>query len=114
MTTLIPPFIILLSIFPPLSLSLPVVQDCVRLGNLHSTRDWGHARDYVECMWLMLQQETPEVCPRVVLLGVCLHALPHTGAHARKSARVRGSAVRKRVKIQQCNTHCAYTLRISK
>jgi len=27
---------------------------------LHSTRDWGHARDYVECMWLMLQQETPE------------------------------------------------------
>ena len=36
-------------------------QDCVRLGNLHSTRDWGHARDYVECMWLMLQQETPEV-----------------------------------------------------
>jgi GDPmannose 4,6-dehydratase len=31
-------------------------QDCVRLGNLNSTRDWGHARDYVECMWLMLQQ----------------------------------------------------------
>jgi GDPmannose 4,6-dehydratase len=35
-------------------------QDCVRLGNLNSTRDWGHARDYVECMWLMLQQDTPE------------------------------------------------------
>ena len=35
-------------------------QDCVRLGNLNSTRDWGHARDYVECMWLMLQQEVPD------------------------------------------------------
>ena len=31
-------------------------QEVVKLGNLHSTRDWGHARDYVECMWLMLQQ----------------------------------------------------------
>jgi len=35
-------------------------QDCVRLGNLHATRDWGHARDYVECMWLMLQCDVPE------------------------------------------------------
>ena len=30
------------------------------LGNLNATRDWGHARDYVQAMWLMLQQETPE------------------------------------------------------
>jgi len=35
-------------------------QDCVSLGNLHATRDWGHARDYVECMWLMLQEKEPE------------------------------------------------------
>jgi GDPmannose 4,6-dehydratase len=35
-------------------------QECVSLGNLNSKRDWGHARDYVECMWLMLQQEEPE------------------------------------------------------
>jgi len=35
-------------------------QERLRLGNLHSTRDWGHARDYVECMWLMLQQDKPE------------------------------------------------------
>jgi GDPmannose 4,6-dehydratase len=35
-------------------------QDCLYLGNLDSLRDWGHARDYVEGMWLMLQQETPE------------------------------------------------------
>ncbi|MCP9307820.1 GDP-mannose 4,6-dehydratase [Zymomonas mobilis] len=30
------------------------------LGNLNATRDWGHARDYVKAMWLMLQQETPD------------------------------------------------------
>ena len=35
-------------------------QEYVSLGNLHATRDWGHARDYVECMWLMLQQKVPE------------------------------------------------------
>ena len=32
-------------------------QNCLYLGNLDASRDWGHARDYVRCMWLMLQQE---------------------------------------------------------
>lgn len=36
------------------------IQDCLYLGNLDAMRDWGHAKDYVEMMWLMLQQETPE------------------------------------------------------
>jgi GDPmannose 4,6-dehydratase len=36
------------------------LQDCLYLGNLDAKRDWGHAKDYVEMMWLMLQQETPE------------------------------------------------------
>ena len=36
------------------------VQDCLYLGNLSSLRDWGYAKDYVECMWLILQNETPE------------------------------------------------------
>jgi GDPmannose 4,6-dehydratase len=36
------------------------LQDCLYLGNLNSRRDWGHARDYVEMQWLMLQQDTPE------------------------------------------------------
>jgi GDPmannose 4,6-dehydratase len=36
------------------------LQDCLYLGNMDSLRDWGHARDYVEMQWLMLQQETPE------------------------------------------------------
>jgi GDPmannose 4,6-dehydratase len=35
-------------------------QDCLYLGNLNSERDWGHARDYVECMWKILQQDEPE------------------------------------------------------
>ncbi|WP_421827194.1 GDP-mannose 4,6-dehydratase [Larkinella sp.] len=36
------------------------LQDKVFMGNLDAQRDWGHAKDYVEAMWLMLQQETPE------------------------------------------------------
>jgi GDPmannose 4,6-dehydratase len=36
------------------------LQDCLYLGNLGALRDWGHARDYVEMQWLMLQQEQPE------------------------------------------------------
>ena len=36
------------------------LQDCLYLGNLGSLRDWGYAKDYVECMWLILQQERPE------------------------------------------------------
>ncbi|KAJ8922329.1 hypothetical protein NQ315_004272 [Exocentrus adspersus] len=36
------------------------LSQCLELGNLDSKRDWGHAKDYVEAMWLMLQQESPE------------------------------------------------------
>ena len=36
------------------------LQDCLYLGNMDAKRDWGHARDYVEMQWLMLQQEEPE------------------------------------------------------
>jgi len=36
------------------------LQDCLYLGNLDARRDWGHAKDYVEMQWLMLQQEQPE------------------------------------------------------
>lgn len=35
-------------------------QQVLKLGNLSSKRDWGYARDYVECMWLMLQQQEPQ------------------------------------------------------
>ena len=36
------------------------LQDCLYLGNLDAKRDWGHAKDYVEAMWLMLQQDEPD------------------------------------------------------
>ena len=36
------------------------LQDCLYLGNLDALRDWGHAKDYVEMQWLMLQQNEPE------------------------------------------------------
>ena len=36
------------------------LQDKLQLGNLDSLRDWGYAKDYVECMWLILQQDKPE------------------------------------------------------
>jgi len=64
------------------------LQDCLYLGNLDAHRDWGHARDYVEAMWLMLQQERPEdfvvatgvqhsvrefVCAVAAHLGINLH-----------------------------------------
>ncbi len=36
------------------------IEKILRLGNIHAKRDWGHARDYVEAMWLMLQQDKPD------------------------------------------------------
>jgi GDPmannose 4,6-dehydratase len=36
------------------------MQDCLRIGNLDALRDWGHARDYVEMQWLMLQRDSPD------------------------------------------------------
>ena len=36
------------------------IKDCLKVGNINSQRDWGHAKDYVEMQWLMLQQKHPE------------------------------------------------------
>ena len=44
-------------------------QDKLYLGNLNALRDWGYAKDYVECMWLMLQQEQPD--DYVIATGEC-------------------------------------------
>ena len=44
------------------------LQDCLYLGNLNAKRDWGHAKDFVEAMWLMLQQDEPD--DYVVATGV--------------------------------------------
>ncbi|KAJ3100336.1 hypothetical protein HK100_004724, partial [Physocladia obscura] len=42
------------------SIRLGISECCLYLGNIDAKRDWGHARDYVEGMWLMLQQQVPE------------------------------------------------------
>ena len=59
-------------------------QDKLYLGNLSSLRDWGYAKDYVECMWLILQNDKPEVF--VIATGVqhsvrefCEHAFREVG-----------------------------------
>lgn len=59
-------------------------QEKLYLGNLSSRRDWGYAKDYVECMWLILQQKNPE--DFVIATGVqhsvrefCYHAFKHIG-----------------------------------
>lgn len=44
------------------------LQDHLELGNMDSLRDWGYAKDYVECMWLIMQQEKPE--DFVIAIGV--------------------------------------------
>ena len=36
------------------------IQDCLELGNMDAKRDWGHSKDYVKAMWLMLQQDKPD------------------------------------------------------
>ena len=59
-------------------------QDRLLLGNLSSLRDWGYAKDYVECMWLILQQDRPD--DFVIATGVqhsvrefCYHAFRRVG-----------------------------------
>ncbi len=58
------------------------LQDCVFLGNLDAKRDWGHARDYVEMQWLMLQQDQPE--DFVVATGVQYSVRDFVDAAARE------------------------------
>jgi len=58
------------------------LQDCLYLGNMDSLRDWGHARDYVEAQWLMLQQEQPE--DFVIATGVQYSVRDFVNAAARE------------------------------
>lgn len=58
------------------------LQECLYLGNLDSLRDWGHAKDYVEMQWLMLQQETPE--DFVIATGVQYSVRDFVNAAARE------------------------------
>src|SRR5574340_548693 len=58
------------------------LQDCLYLGNRDSLRDWGHAKDYVEMQWLMLQQEKPE--DFVIATGVQYSVRDFVNAAARE------------------------------
>ncbi len=58
------------------------LQDCLYLGNMNSLRDWGHAKDYVEMQWLMLQQERPE--DFVIATGVQYSVRDFVNAAARE------------------------------
>ena len=58
------------------------LQDCLFLGNMDSKRDWGHARDYVQMQWLMLQQEQPE--DYVIATGVQYSVRDFVDAAARE------------------------------
>ena len=58
------------------------LQDCLYLGNLSALRDWGHARDYVEMQWLMLQQPSPD--DYVIATGVQYSVRDFVNAAARE------------------------------
>jgi GDPmannose 4,6-dehydratase len=58
------------------------LQDCLFLGNMNAKRDWGHARDYVEVQWLMLQQDKPE--DFVIATGVQYSVRDFVNAAARE------------------------------
>lgn len=58
------------------------LQDCLYLGNLDALRDWGHAKDYVEMQWMMLQQEKPE--DFVIATGVQYSVRDFVNAAARE------------------------------
>jgi GDPmannose 4,6-dehydratase len=62
------------------------LQDCLYLGNLDARRDWGHARDYVEVMWLMLQQ--PEADDYVIATGI-QHSVREFVEHAASEMQIR-------------------------
>jgi GDPmannose 4,6-dehydratase len=59
------------------------LQECLYLGNLDAKRDWGHAKDYVEMQWLMLQQEQPE--DFVIATGVQYSVRDFVDAAAREA-----------------------------
>jgi GDPmannose 4,6-dehydratase len=80
------------------------LQECVYMGNIDSKRDWGHARDYVEAMYLMLQQDKPE--DFVIATGVTttvrdfiIKAFNHVGIEIEFN----GHGVEEVAKVKACN-----------
>jgi GDPmannose 4,6-dehydratase len=80
------------------------LQDQLYLGNLDAKRDWGHAKDYVEAMWLMLQQEKPE--DFVIATGVTTSVrdfLRMSFAEAGIEIEFKGKGVDEKAYVVSCN-----------
>ena len=94
------------------------LQDCLYLGNMDSLRDWGYAKDYVECMWLILQQDKPE--DFVIATGVQHSVREFTDLafkHAGVTLRFEGEGIDEvgiidsiDEKLSTVNCHCNATL----
>src|SRR5690606_36211188 len=86
------------------------MQDKLSLGNLDAQRDWGHAIDYVEAMWLILQQDTPE--DYVIATGKTTPVREYV-RKAYKEVRIelefKGSGVDETAVVKSCN-HSDYKL----
>ena len=84
------------------------LQDCLYLGNLNSLRDWGHAKDYVEMQWLMLQQDKPE--DFVIATGVQYSVRDFVNAAAEElgmQIRWEGKGVEEKGYLESCNLNLA-------
>lgn len=89
-------------------------QDCLYLGNLNSQRDWGHAKDYVEAMWRILQQDKPE--DFVIATGVTTYIrdfVKMSFAEVGIELEFEGSEENEVAKVKACN-HPDYRLDIGK
>lgn len=90
------------------------LQQKLHLGNLDARRDWGHAKDYVELMWMMLQQDTPE--DYVIATGVTTSIREFTQrafAHLGIELEFSGKGVNEKGTIKKCN-YPKYQLEIGK
>lgn len=89
-------------------------QDCLYLGNLNAQRDWGHAKDYVEAMWRILQQDLPE--DYVIATGVTTYIrdfLKMSFEEVGIELEFEGSEENEIAKVKYCN-HPDYQLEIGK
>ena len=89
-------------------------QECLYLGNLDAQRDWGHAKDYVEAMWLILQQDVAE--DFVIATGVTTYVREFVRmafAEIGIELEFQGSEVAEVAKVKACN-HPEYQLEIGK
>ena len=80
------------------------LQDCLYLGNLDAQRDWGHAKDYVEAMWRILQQEVPE--DYVIAMGETTYVRDFVSMSFAELGIIigfNGSGVNEKGYVQSCN-----------